>query len=113
MNESLEKMEMAETTSEAELDSVGRAEEEFGWPEESAALGWNLKEVIRAGRSGECFDGVKIKKAQDGARWCAMEQDERLMEHEKSDSIRLSKRIRTGRTPPLGKNRRGFFRGHF
>ena len=40
-----------------------------------------------------------------------MEQDERLMEHEKSDSIRLLKRIRTGRTPPLGKNRRGFSRG--
>ena len=35
MNESLEKMEMAETTSEAELDSAGRAEDEFRWPEES------------------------------------------------------------------------------
>ena len=72
MDESMEKMEMAETTSEAELDSAGRAEDEFRWPEESVAPGWNLKEVIRAGGPGECFDGVKIK---NGARWSTMVRD--------------------------------------
>ena len=59
MDESMDKMEMAEETGEAELDSAGRAEEEFGWPEDDdaaellygtdAAPGRNLKEVIRAG----------------------------------------------------------------
>ncbi len=37
MDESMEKMEMAETTGEAELDGAGRAEDEFRLPEESVS----------------------------------------------------------------------------
>ena len=49
MNESMEKMEMAETTGDTELGSEGRTEETELLYGTDAAPGRNLKEVIRAG----------------------------------------------------------------